>query len=196
MSIALPTTFAAEDLSPYLVDFGGDLVPILGGVTQRIDRLGSRWAVEVTLPPMDPDEARLWVSRLVQAKAADGYMPWPQPTEVGDEGVPRVNGAGQAGTVLAIDGLPPGKALKEGWFFSVITGGRRYLYMIAADVVANASGGAVLTVEPMLRTRPADNAVIELAEPMIEGAIQGDRVGWKIHQLIDYGVSFVLAERA
>lgn len=196
MSIALPTDIAPEDQVPYLIDFGGSLEPYLGGISQRIDRLGSRWGLEVSLPPLFVEEARVWFSRLVQAKREDGLLPWPQSPDVGDVGTPRVNGAGQNGTSLSIDGLPAGKAVKEGWFFSLIAGGRRYLHLIVADVSANGGGAATLTIEPELRVIPPDNAVIELAAPFIEGEIQGDTVRMSINLLTEYGFSFVIAERA
>lgn len=196
MSIVLPTDIAAEDQVPYLIDFGGSLEPYLGGVTQRIDRLGSRWGLEVSLPPLDAEEARVWFSRLVQAKREDALLPWPQVAGVGAEGAPRVNGAGQNGTALSVDGLPASKAVKEGWFFSLIAGGRRYLHLIAADATASVGGAVTLTIEPELRVIPPDNAVIELAAPIIEGELQGDTVRMSINLLTDYGFSFVIAERA
>lgn len=195
MAVALPTNIAPQDITPSFVDFGGELTPILGGVSQRINRLGNRWGVQVSMPPLDLDEARLWVSRLVQARGTSALLPWPQPADVGAEGAPRVNGAGQTGKVLAVKGLPAGKVVKEGWFFSIVTAGRRRIYMVAADATASAGGGATLMIEPMLRVRPADNDVIELAAPMIEGAVQGDTSQWSVNLMVEVGLSFALVER-
>lgn len=195
MSILLPTSPCPTGAQPKQFDFGGDLTPWGGGEIQNIDRLGTRFSMVVSLPPLWRDEAGVWVSRLLQAKRSSAVLAFPQlGDDVGDEGVPRVNGAGQAGTFLAIDGLPANKPVKEGWFFSILTGGRRYLHCITADVVASPSGEAILSIEPMLRIIPADNAVVELAEPKMEGMVQGG-VGWDIDLAIEFGLSFTLVER-
>ncbi|PLR28153.1 hypothetical protein SGCZBJ_03860 [Caulobacter zeae] len=179
-----------------MVDYGGDLTPYLGGPVQRIERLGSRFALAVELPKLDQEEARVWVSRLLQAKRSSGVLGWPQlGNGVGDEGAPRVNGAGQGGTVLSLDGLPPNKAIKEGWFFSLNAGGRRYLHMITADAVASNLGAVTVTIEPMLRIVPPDNAVIELAAPKIEGLVQGNEGAWEPDLAEEVGLSFTLVER-
>jgi hypothetical protein len=195
VSIALPTDIAPDAARPYLIDFGGDLTPALGGAVQRLDRLGSRWGLEVTMPVLDVDEARIWVARLVQAKRSSALFPWPQAGVVGAEGAPRVNGAGQSGTSLAIDGLPAAKGVKEGWFFSIIHNGRRYIHQVASDATASAGGAVTLSIEPMLRVRPADNAVIELAAPMIDGMVQGGDLGWSVELATSVGLSFTLVER-
>lgn len=196
MPVELPTSPQPAGASPRLVDYGGDLTPFLGGSVQRIERLGSRWALDVTMPPMTPEVARVWIARLVKAKRSSAVLAWPQPgIEIGDEGAPRVNGAGQGGTFLSVDGLPPSKAVKEGWFFSLIAGGRRYVHQMSGDVNASAAGAAVLPLEPMLRISPADNAVLEIALPKIEGLVQGSELGWTIELAGTVGLSFTLVER-
>jgi hypothetical protein len=196
MAILFPSSPMPLAPRPKLVDFGGDLTPFLGGPVQRIGRLGSRFGLAVELPRLDQEEARVWVSRLLQAKASSGVHRWPQLGDgVGDEGAPKVNGAGQSGAVLSIDGLPPGKTLKEGWFFSLIAGGRRYLHLIAADATASPLGAVTVSIQPMLRIVPPDNAVIELAEPKIEGAVQGNEHAWDPDLAEEVGLSFTLVER-
>ena len=82
-----------------------------------------------------------------------------------------VNGAGQAGSTLLIRGFSANYAYKEGQFFSVIHGGRRYLYQVAADGAANGSGIAYVPIAPMIRVPPADGSACEFAQPYIEGYI-------------------------
>jgi hypothetical protein len=195
VSVALPTDIAPDSYRPYLIDFGGDLTPPLGGAVQRLDRLGSRWAVEVTMPSMDRDEARVWIARLVKAKHSSALLPWPQSADFGAEGAPRVNGAGQSGTVLSIDGLPANKAVPEGLFFAIVTGGRRYIHQVSAPAVASGGGAVTLSIEPMLRVRPTDNAVVEMAAPLIEGMVQGQEFGWTVDLAQIYGLTFTLSER-
>ncbi len=194
MAVALPTDIAPVAYNPSLVDFGGELTPILGGPVQRINRLGDRWAVEVTLPPLSGDEARIWISRLVQGRKSSCLLPWPQPIGAGGEGAPRVNGAGQAGTALSVDGLPAAKAIAEGLFFSIVGASRRYLHQVTSAATANGSGAVTLSIEPALRISPSDNAVIELATPMIDGLVQGG-VGWSVDLARQHGLTFTLVER-
>lgn len=194
MAIVLPTNVAPVSYSPSLVDFGGELTPALGGPVQRINRLGDRWSVQVQMPAMDADEARIWISRLVQGRKSSCLLAWPQPTAIGGEGAPRVNGGSQAGTSLAIDGLPAGKSIVEGAFFSIVGPDRRYLHQVVAAAVASGSGAVTLSIEPALRIIPADNAVVELATPMIDGMVQGG-VSWSVDMAAEYGLSFTLVER-
>jgi hypothetical protein len=195
MAITLPDTPSWASANPTLLDFGAVLEPGLGGPSQYVGRLGDRYEVAVQMPTMEAEVARVFISRLTQAKKSSLLMPFPQAgVTVGAEGAPRVNGAGQAGTVLAIDGLPAAKAVKEGWFFSILTGGRRYVHQVAADAVADGGGAIVLNIEPMLRVSPSDNAVVELAVPMIEGFVQGDGLPWSIDVAAHVGLSFTVRE--
>jgi hypothetical protein len=194
LAVALPTDIAPIAYNPSLIDFGGELTPILGGPVQRINRLGDRWAVEVTLPPLKGDEARIWISRLTHGRASSCLLPWPQPIGVGGEGAPRVNGAGQAGKLLSIDGLPAGKVLPEGVFLSIVGANRRYLHQLIAERTANGSGEVTLAIEPALRISPSDNAVVELAAPMIDGLVQGG-VAWSVDLAREHGLTFTLVER-
>lgn len=196
MSVTLPTTPAPADANPRLLDWGGDPESSLGGPTQRVERIGSRFALDVILPEMTAETAANWIPDLLEAKRSSGVLAFPQlGLPVGDEGAPRVNGAGQLGTSLAIDGLPASKVVRKGWAFSIITNGRRYLHMIKANVTASAGGAATLTIEPPLRRAPSDNAVVELAVPKIEGFPRGNETGWNVNTAMNVGLSFTLVER-
>ncbi len=66
-----------------------------------------------------------------------------------------VNGAGQTGTSLVVDGLT--STPKAGDTFSVA--GIELVYTVTADATVT-SGGATLTISPALASSPADNAAI------------------------------------
>src|SRR3546814_6357232 len=67
--IVLPSDPAPNGATPMLRDFGGTLTPFLGGPEQRINRLGTRLGIRVSMPPMrNGDNGRIFVSRLLQAK--------------------------------------------------------------------------------------------------------------------------------
>src|SRR3546814_3983584 len=67
--IVLPSDPAPNGATPMRRDFGGTLTPLLGGPEQRINRLGTRLGIRVSMPPMrNGDNGRIFVSRLLHAK--------------------------------------------------------------------------------------------------------------------------------
>src|SRR3546814_1410678 len=70
--IVLPSDPAPNGATPMLRDFGGTLTPFLGGPEQRINRLGTRLGIRVSMPPMrNGDNGRIFVSRLLQARSEE-----------------------------------------------------------------------------------------------------------------------------
>lgn len=199
MSIFIPSSPGIRTAAPRLLDWGGDLIPVLrGGVAQRLNRLGSRYALGIELPPMPSEPTgRLFLSKLRRAKKEGALYAFPQDGfKVGAPGAPRVMGAGQAGITLIIDGFTPYYAIREGQFFSLIHNGRRYLNAVAVKAFADAGGVASLTLEEMLRVSPADNSVCEFVRPMIEGSLAGDEVAWSLLTTPHTSVSFSITEIA
>jgi hypothetical protein len=77
-------------------------------------------------------------------------------------GTPRVNGANQLGTNLNTDGWTANTlVLKKGDYFTV----NDELKYVLANVTSNASGQASIKFAPQLRVAPADNLVLEVANP-------------------------------
>lgn len=191
------TALSPQASSPHLLDFGGFLTPALGGPVQRVDRLGNRHAIDVTLPPMRPEpNGRIWVSRLKRAKTEGAFMRFPQLGLLNRAlGAPVVASDVAAGRSLSIAGLFPGSAICEGQWFSVIHAGRRYLYSADAQAVAGADGTATITFTPLLRAPLTAGDVIELASPRIEGLLLED-FGWSVDKARTVGLSFTLTEAA
>ena len=73
-------------------------------------------------------------------------------------GTPLVNGAGQTGTTLAIDGAT---ASTTGWLLQgdLVQVGS-YTYLVTQDVTTSAGGAATLNIFPTLRSAPSDNASV------------------------------------
>lgn len=166
--LTLPTTPSPRSVTPRLISARNELTPAFGGGIQRLNRKGSRYALDVEMPPMRYVDAMDWVDVLSETDTV--LMAVPQPSfDVGVPGSPLVNGAGQFGSSLTLDGLTPSYPIAKGQWLSVITNGRRYLYQCTAQVIANASGQMTVPLRTMLRFPPADNAVVEIAEPKIEG---------------------------
>jgi hypothetical protein len=179
--IEFPALPAPNGCTPSLVDYGGVLRSAIGGATQKIDRLGSRFRVELTYPPMTEIDGRLFVSRLIRAKREGLRAEYPLlSVDQGLPGSPLVDGAGQTGYTLAVRGLTPNYAGKEGYWLSIVRSGQHYLHNVAANFAADATGDAVIDIFPALRIPFLDADVVNLGKPMIEGIVDGDEIGWQM----------------
>ena len=197
--IALPDWAVPNSAEPFLRDFGAVLTPFLGGPEQRINRLGTRFGLRVTLPPMPTRDKALTIqSRLLRAREDRLRMEWPQPDfDAGSPGAPLVSAAVASGTALPLKGMTGGYALKEGQMLAIVHGGRRYMHMIAADVTVAGGGTASASIWPMLRTPLSNNDVVEIASPNIEGLVSpGDELSWQISVDRLASFSFTLSEGA
>ena len=178
-SVALPTSPGNAGFSIAVLDFGGELTPPLGGPVQRINRLGNRYQLQVTLPPIRSASAALaWTTRLETAKYAGAIYPVPLDYAPGSPGSVVVANAVGGGTSVYLGGFAPGYVLREGQWGSFVHGGRRYLHRAAANATANASGNLTMTLATMLRTPLSVSDVVEIAVPMIEGLLVGS-IGWE-----------------
>jgi hypothetical protein len=198
-AIALPDDAIPNSAVVFLREFGTILTPFLGGPEQYVDRVGTRFGLRVTLPPKNTrDEARVIQSRLLQGRKNRLLMEWPQPgVDVGNPGAGAIRDAVIGGTTVPIKNLAAGYQIKEGQFFSVIHGGRRYVYMATADVTANDGYGVDVPIFPLLRTPLAINDVVEIETPMIEGFVSpGEELSWQISvdRLVPF--SFTISEGA
>lgn len=196
MAITLPALPGARSATPRLQDWGADLTPSLGGAMQRLNRLGSRHALDVEMPPMlaEPD-GRIWVSRLKRGKTDRVLFEFPQlDLVIGSPGSPKVKTVTAGGTSVPLKGLTPGYAIREGQFFSIIHNGRRYLHSADAQAIADAVGDVTVTVTPMLRVSLSVDDVVEIAKPMIEGALAGDEFAWSIDVARTVGLAFSIVE--
>lgn len=197
MAILLPAEPVPQSWTPRALDWGGELVPVLGGETQRLNRLGDRFAIDVTLTPtQDATLAQAYISRLRRGRRDGVLMPFPQLNlAIGAPGDVRVDGAGQAGSSLAVKGASVGYVFREGQFISLVSNGRRHLHSVGAAATATGGGLVTLPIEPMLRVSPANNDVIEVAQPMIEGFVAGNEQAWTIDIAGTVGLSFTITER-
>jgi hypothetical protein len=197
-AVQIPLSTGYARATPRFVDFGTVQTPPGGGVAQRLDRLGSRWALDIQLAmTREGASLRALVAALLQARSAGASYPWPQPgLTIGTPGTVLVNGAGQTGLVLVVDSMTASYPVQAGQFFSILTGGRRYLHMVTAAVTASVGGAATLSIFPMLRVSPADNSPCEFAAPVIEGLIEGAQMAWDHDRDSWVPLSFSIAEVA
>lgn len=184
MAIALPPLPRGTTLSPRLISFGGDLRPILGAPTLRLQRLGSRFAIDVEMPKM----ARACASRLIAARLASEARSETlrlSVTQNGDGAAvgPKFATAGAANSAVITTAGAAG--IEPGMFFSFQVGGHSYLHM------ATSVAGAVVGVAPLLRVN-ASGVALEFANPVAEGFV--DAPAWTLERLLHIAQRFTLTE--
>lgn len=179
-AVLLPTARGIKVDRPRMITWDGELVPPLGGEVQHLQRLGTRHAVDMTIPLMrsEPD-GRIWSTKLRLAKLY-GARAWYRQDNfpVGTPGSPVVDGSNQTGSVLAMRGFVPGYQVRFGQAFSHLSNDRYFLYFSAADVTANGAGKLTLPIFPMLRRIANDGETLEWTTPIIEGSLSGNEVAW------------------
>lgn len=193
--IALPSYPGPSAVAWELIDFGNTQQGALGGAAQRVNRLGGRFRLTVTLPPMEPAIAREWAASLNRGlRLGVSWQVRQVGTPTGIPGAVLVNGGSQAGNALIVDGGAAGYVAKIGQWASILTGGQRYLYQLAATTQLSGTGTGTLQLEPALRVQPADNDPVELGAPVIEGLLDAP-LGWSIdaNRLVN-GFSFTIEE--
>jgi hypothetical protein len=194
MAIALPDWPYPSAMTPRLVTGRAELRPAWGGDVQRLNRAGSRHAIDVTMPVMTYSAAQDWSD--INDETATVTMQIVQPgLDAGAPGATLVNGASQSGTTLVIDGFTPHYVLRKNQWISVSTGGRLYAYRVKTEVVADAAGAASVVLTTMLRVSPADNDTVEISAPRIEGFATVSDGAWATDTAGHVALSFTIEER-
>jgi len=102
-----------------------------------------------------------------------------------------VNGSGQIGTTINVDGFSASATiLKPGDLFQI----ESQLYMVLLDVVTNASGQATICFEPAIRTSPANNAIVITIRPKMVARLTDTRQIWDSDNVRFGPVSFAFEE--
>lgn len=196
----LPAGISLNGVAPALIDFGGVMRPSLGGRALKVNRMGSRFRVACSLPPLvNKAQGRVCVSRLIQAKREGMRVALPLlGVDQTGSGTPVVNGANQTGSTINLRGVTPGWIAREGYWLSIVdASGQHYLHVVRADSAAASAGGLIaVPIEPMLRVGFADAAVVNFTAPKIEGFVDGDEIGWSMSLAHHVGIEFMIEEAA
>ncbi len=192
------TDLRMETVDGQLVDYGARLAPFLGGVEQRINRIGTRHAITLKIPPMRIEaEGRRWIARLIRAKQEGGYARYPQVNfRLGVPGNPTVETETVGGRFLPITGATANYAIREGQALTVTSDGRRYFYFAAAQTILDADGAGTIELDVPLRKVALVGDTVNLSKPVIEGWIDGDGWGWTLESSQTTGLGFTIIERA
>lgn len=150
------------------------------GVQQAQAHPGELWGLEVEWPPLTRSEAEPLIAALLKLRGRfgtfffgdpDGKTPRGAAAET--PGTPLVNGAGQSGHALEIDGAPantPGY-LKAGDYIQLGGGANARLHKVLEDASSDSLGNVALTIWPALRSAPADDQPV-----IVTGAIAAFRL--------------------
>jgi len=158
-----------------------------------IPRKGGRYTVAFTFGPYTPENGRVMVSRLIAGKQGGVRVKLPLLHSQGTPGTPLLNGAVTTGRTIAIDGLIPGYVIQEGFWLSLVKSGQHFLHSVGVGATANGSGQATIELNELLRDSFADNTVVNLAEPQVEGLLPGDW-SWGVDVNRVFPIEFSLKE--
>lgn len=138
----------------------------------RALRIGpaARWTCDFQIVPSN-DPATIEATRLFLATASRHNYGFRLPMVDDAQSATitaLVNGGGQLGETLNIDGLPnSATVLTAGEFISVtISSDDEQALLLTVNLTSNASGQATATLNTPLRRAPADNAVVKIASPV------------------------------
>lgn len=196
-AIELPALPRTAGVSIRVVDFGRDLSPSGGGEDGRVDRLGTRHEMTVSISALAAESCGpSLVADLALGRTAPGVAVLiREPGRSGvDYGAPLVATAGVLGSTLPVKGLPAGRVVPKGKWLSVIINGRRYAYFTTAEITASGAGTANLPIYPMIRRAAPLNAVVELAAPRLEGLVR-QPPEWSVASIGAIGIPFTVRER-
>jgi len=169
---------------------------------QIVKHFGQRWEVEISLPPMKRTNAEKWVAWLISLGGIYGTFNMPLfPYTAGGSastaaGTPLVNGAGQIGQTLLIDGAPASAVgyLKAGDFIQRGAGASATLHKVLTDVTSSAGGACTLELWPEMRTAVADNAAIVVSTPQGLFRLASNETNYSVDDVAMYGITFGAVE--
>lgn len=193
--IELPAWAVPNAATPALVDAGGVMRSPINTAALKVNRLGSHYLASLSFPPFEPEQGRVVVSRLIRAMRGGLRVPYPLFVDQGLPGAPVVDGAGQSGLTLNLRGVTPGYTAREGYWLSIVDpAGQHYLHNVAEDAVAAGDGRMAIALSEMLRAPFQDGGAVHLAEPMIEGIVDGDKRGWSLAVDRTTSIEFTIEE--
>jgi|TARA_R110000744_G_scaffold49636_5_gene107816 hypothetical protein len=203
--ITLPTSSQTQPTTTNfrIVRMVSQSTSIFTGAQQVFMNVGEYWEAEVTLPPMVHGGAREWISSLVSMRGIFGQMylgDWDgrvaRGTAASSAGTPLVKGADQTGNVLLIDGATASQTgyLKAGDYIQLGAGIDQRLHMVTADANSDGSGNVSLSIEPALRSSPADNLAIVVANCKGVFRLSSNETGWNANAVSTYGLTFAVRE--
>ncbi|MEM9786796.1 MAG: hypothetical protein AAF801_09875 [Pseudomonadota bacterium] len=163
---------------------------------QSFEWPGARWQLEVTLPPLKPSDAKLWIAFLLSLRGQVGTFnmgdPAYQKTGSG-VGIDNLQVAQIAGSsTLPCYNAPPNASgyLAAGDYVQLGLGASATLHRVLQDVNTNASGEYAIEIWPPASEDLNINRAIYLNDPVATWRLAGDSIGWDVNTARHYGISF------
>lgn len=192
-TITIPSTPKPSSMSWKLIQPGQTNVSIFTGARQVMASGRGWWECEIAYPPIvGTNSFNAWRSFMAKMRGAvnDVQIAVDPTAQSSISNTMLVNGAGQTGRSINVDGLPNSTTvLVAGQFVTI----GNQLLQLTADVTSNGSGQATLTFEPSIRAAPADNAVVEFKNPYALMYIKDD-VSYSVEAGYIYHIAFNLRE--
>lgn len=164
--LAFPTGFGVSEYSIDLIKAVAVTESPFSFAQQVQEHPGEAWEISCTLNLLNRAQAEEYNAFLLSLAGRVGTFTMAVPGSETPRGVatgtPLVNGAGQTGRSLNIDGFTSGVTgiLKAGDFIQLGSGSTTRLYKVLADVNSNGSGQVTVDLAPKIITAPADNATV------------------------------------
>lgn len=170
---------------------------------QVIQHQGQRWTATCTLAPMKRQDAEAWVAFLLSLKGQYGYFllgdpncKAPQGAASTTPGTPVINGAGQTGDTLNIDGLPINTTgyLLPGDYIQLGSGATATLHKVLTQVNTNALGEATLDIWPNNKVARPDGNPVVINNCKGRFRLSSNVTQWEINNISSYGITFDCVE--
>lgn len=172
---------------------------------QVVEFDGKVWGAAISLPPLNRADAQKWIAFLLALKGPLGTFILKDPsksTPLGSAattpGTPLVNGAGQSGDSIILDGMPSNANgyLLAGDYIQFNTGSASQLHTVLTDVDTDGSGNATVDIWPSIRTNnpPADNATVVVSDCGGVFRLINRTTEWSIDEAMIHGITFEATE--
>lgn len=149
------------------------------GIIQKAQQMPDHWALTISVDRRTSAERAAVQAFLLKLSAGDHNATIQDHSYVrrgSGSGTPLIKGAGQTGNSIITDGWTNSATgvLLEGDLIQI----RNQLVMVTADVNANGSGEATISVVPAIRIAPSDNSAIVTGTPVGTWKLVAPEVGW------------------
>ncbi len=157
------------------------------------------FSATVYLHPMTRIQWAEWISMFLKLKGRAGTFLLGDPiglTARGSAstspGTPLVQGAGQTGRVISIDGCPNSATdyLMRGDYIAFGSGLTTHMAMVVNNVDTNGSGHADVTIWPSVNTALVNNSTVIVDDVKGLFRMSSNRRDWSLSGAADFGVSF------
>lgn len=193
-ALVLPTNPGPSKMTPRPISSRNEQRPASQGPVNRYMRPGTRWAWDNIMPPLSYVESLEWDDLLSESDTV--IMDILQPgLDTGTPGSPVVDGGGQVGRTLNLKGLMAGYLFRKGQWISFAVQGQLFAYKVRTAITVGSDGKVALPLLTLLRLPPANNAIVDVAQPRAEGFATVDHSSLEVAEDQMVRLKWTLEER-